>query len=509
MTAELPPGTVLLDKYRIDRVLGKGGMGVVLAATHLQLNERVAMKFLLPEVLSNREIVTRFMREAQAAVRLKGEHVARVIDVGTLPWGAPYMVMEFLEGMDLAALIEHRGTIPSHEAVDYLLQACEALAEAHSLRIIHRDIKPANFFITRRPDGTPLLKVLDFGISKAPVAVDVGLTSTQAVMGTPSYMSPEQMRSVRDVDERTDIWALGVVLYEALGGRRPFEADTFSALCIKAAMDPTPPLTVGVPAGLDSIVYRCLEKDQALRFSSVAELAVALAPYAGNQRQASIVCERASAILGVKAHTRGFAAASYGSAQRGGEPVSHTRAAAAAAPTTLGASAGSLSTGPRPSRRSTWIGGGLITIAGAAVATVLLVRNGGRPTDQYQARPAAGGQVLAPGGAGSAALPLPPTDQVAPPDVKPDIKPAPDVSAPKVSAPKVPAPEKGAVVSSPAPEKVVPKLGKAKADRRKSNAGDKKATDTPREDKAPASNVAKPDEIKNPPRPLDPLNSRT
>src|ERR1041384_7316482 len=204
-------GAVLAGRYRIERVLGQGGMGVVVQATHLQLHQSVAMKFLLPEVLANHQVVQRFLREAQAAVRLRSEHVARVIDVGSLETGAPYMVLEYLDGADLSTF--PRGQLSVGAIIDLVLQACEALAEAHSLGIVHRDIKPANFFITRATGGTPLLKLLDFGISKTP-ATGGQLTATQTVMGTPAYMSPEQMRSSRNVDHRSDIWSLGVVLYE-------------------------------------------------------------------------------------------------------------------------------------------------------------------------------------------------------------------------------------------------------------------------------------------------------
>src|SRR6478752_489071 len=163
---ELNEGEVLAGKYRIERVLGQGGMGIVVAATHLQLGERVALKFLLPEALSNPLAVERFAREARAAVKIKSEHVARVSDVGTLENGAPYMVMEYLDGSDLAAWLTQRGRLPVEQAVEFVLQASEAIAEAHSLGIVHRDLKPANLFVTRRPDGALSVKVLDFGISK-------------------------------------------------------------------------------------------------------------------------------------------------------------------------------------------------------------------------------------------------------------------------------------------------------------------------------------------------------
>ena len=288
-------GAVLAGRYRIDRVLGQGGMGIVVQAMHLQLHTPVAMKFLLPEVLGNQQVVQRFLREAQAAVRLRSEHVARVIDVGTLETGAPYMVLEYLDGCDLANF--PRAQLSVGGVVDLMLQACEALAEAHSLGIVHRDIKPANFFIIRGPDGSPQLKVLDFGISKAPSAQG-NLTATQSVMGTPAYMSPEQMRSSRDVDHRSDIWALGIVLYELLQGMPPFGGETFSSMVLKVVNDPLPRLTVRLPGDLDAIVYRCLEKDPARRYQNIAELAQALAAYAQSETQAAISVQRTSSIMG-------------------------------------------------------------------------------------------------------------------------------------------------------------------------------------------------------------------
>ncbi|MEZ4360567.1 MAG: serine/threonine-protein kinase [Kofleriaceae bacterium] len=290
-------GTVLLNKYRIERVLGRGGMGVVALAHHLQLNQPVAIKFLLSDVLGEHTVVQRFLREAQASVRLKSEHVCRVIDVGTLETGAPYMVMEYLDGLDLSALLQERGLVYPGAAVDFILQACEALAEAHALGIVHRDLKPSNFFLTRRADGSPLIKVLDFGISKATTQVDENLTSTQSVLGTPAYMSPEQLKSSKHVDARADIWSLGVVLYELLAGHRPFTASAFSELVLKVAMDPAPMITAPLPRGLGEIVMRCLRKEPEERYPTVAEFAAALAPYAQTPSIATSAVERTSRIL--------------------------------------------------------------------------------------------------------------------------------------------------------------------------------------------------------------------
>jgi len=270
-------------------------MGVVVAAQHLELDSLVAIKFLLPDVLQNADVVARFAREARAAARIKSEHVVRVTDVGTLPTGAPYMVMEFLEGADLSALVQSRGSLPEVEAVDYLLQALEAIAEAHKAGIVHRDLKPANLFLSRRADGSELIKVLDFGISKMSDGNGFGsggkMTSTSALLGSPVYMSPEQLTSSRDVDGRTDIWSLGIILYELLSGRQPFIADTVPQLCISILQhDPIPlaSLRSDVAPGLQAVIARCIEKDRGRRYATVGDLAAALAPFAGPSSRLSI-----------------------------------------------------------------------------------------------------------------------------------------------------------------------------------------------------------------------------
>jgi serine/threonine-protein kinase len=276
-------GDVLAGKYRVDRVLGQGGMGVVVAATHLQLDQLVALKFVLPEAAGSQEAMERFAREARACVKMKSEHVARVLDVGKLETGAPYMVMEYLEGYDLAQLVERYGPVPFVDTCDYILQACEAIAEAHSIGIVHRDLKPQNLFLTTSVDGRPFVKVLDFGISKFTASSKSGenmsLTRTAAVIGSPNYMSPEQLRSSRSVDARTDIWAMGVILYELLTGRVPFSATSVTELCAMVLQD-TPrnvrELRPDVPAGLADAIMKCLEKDPDQRYQSVAALAYAI-----------------------------------------------------------------------------------------------------------------------------------------------------------------------------------------------------------------------------------------
>ena len=295
-------GDILADKYRIERVLGAGGMGMVVAAHHLQLDERVAIKLLLPQTLANAEAVARFAREARAAVKIKSEHVARMIDVSSLPNGAPYLVMEYLDGEDLSHWIGTRGALPIELAVELVLQACEALAEAHSLGIVHRDLKPANLFCIRRADGLLSIKVLDFGISKVTTlsasGPEMGMTKTSSVMGSPLYMPPEQMKSARDADTRSDIWAIGAILYELVAARTPFRADSFAELVLKVAGSPPEPLRASrpdAPPGLEQVILRCLEKEPGRRFQNIGELAVALLEYGPKRARSSV--ERISRVM--------------------------------------------------------------------------------------------------------------------------------------------------------------------------------------------------------------------
>jgi serine/threonine-protein kinase len=284
-------GDVLAGKFRVERMLGVGGMGCVVQAMHLELNRRVAVKFMLKSFAGNPDTVVRFLREARAAAGLQSEHVVKVLDVGRLESGEPYMVMEFLAGSDLSALIKSSGKQPVDTAVDYVLQACEALAEAHGQGIVHRDLKPANLFLAKRPDGTALVKVLDFGISKVtrasePEGFAPDMTSTQAVLGSPAYMSPEQIRSAKNVDARTDIWALGVILYELLCANMIFDVDSLPSLIAAITSDvPVAPRTrrADLPPELEAIMLRCLEKDPARRFQNVAEFALALSPFASSE----------------------------------------------------------------------------------------------------------------------------------------------------------------------------------------------------------------------------------
>jgi eukaryotic-like serine/threonine-protein kinase len=281
------PGEIFDGKCRIERVLGIGGMGVVLAAMHLHLQRRVAVKLLLPEVARDLDVVARFLQEGRAAARMRSEHVAHVYDVATShERGEPYMIMEYLDGQNLDEVLESRQSLGVEESVDYVLEACEAVAEAHSKGIIHRDLKPANLFLAQREDGTTCVKVLDFGISKLlnDPSIDgpkMNITKTRSILGSPAYMSPEQLRASKHVDARADIWALGVILYELLAGAPPFDGQTIAELGAQVLAGEVPPLRgrVVVPPELGNAILRCLRKNRDERFESVADLVDAIAQF--------------------------------------------------------------------------------------------------------------------------------------------------------------------------------------------------------------------------------------
>jgi serine/threonine-protein kinase len=296
MNDAIRKGEVVGGKYRIEGVLGVGAMGIVYDAHHLQLDERVALKVLRSELVAYPEAIKRFSREARAAAKIKNEHVTRVFDVGELEDGTPYIVMESLEGEDLARWLAARGPLRLQEAIAFVLQACEALAEAHALGIVHRDLKPSNLFCSRRPDGALSIKVLDFGISKvsgltgAPSSDAKRSSGTKSAVGSPFYMSPEQMQA-HDVDHRADIWALGVIFFELLTMTLPFEGDSLPEVCVKVATHPPRSLRAqksALPAEIEASVLRCLEKDPAKRFENIAEFAGSLFPFAGKDARLSI-----------------------------------------------------------------------------------------------------------------------------------------------------------------------------------------------------------------------------
>lgn len=285
-------GEVIAGKYRLDRVLGAGGMGMVFAATHMELDRLVAVKFVHAVYCQNPEVIARFVREARAVVKIESEHVAKVIDVGHTQSGAPYMVMEYLDGEDLSDLLK-TGPLSVSDAVDYVVQACAAMLEAHEMGIVHRDLKPANLFLTHRRDRSPLIKVLDFGISKLNDgdSSQAALTNPSMLMGSPAYMSPEQLTNPREVDPRTDLWSLGVILFELLTGRPAFQAASLPLL-MTAIMQQEPDnlleLRPDVPPGLADVVRRCLAKRVHERYQAVPELVNALLPYAPRRSHWSI-----------------------------------------------------------------------------------------------------------------------------------------------------------------------------------------------------------------------------
>jgi serine/threonine-protein kinase len=447
-------GEILAGKYRVERVLGVGGMGIVVAARHIQLDERVALKFLLPQALGDEDAVARFLREARAAVKIKSEHIARVTDVGVLDNGAPYLVMEYLEGGDLAGWLKQRGPLPVEQAVDFVIQACVAVAEAHALGIIHRDLKPSNLFCVRRLDGQLSIRVLDFGISKrtdmSGTATAMGMTRTGALMGSPFYMSPEQMRSSKDVDATTDIWALGITLFELIAGRPVFVAQTVTELAIQVANEPPPSLRTfrpDAPSGLDAVISRCLEKDRRRRYPNIGELAVALLPFA--PKRAKTMVERIS-----------------GTVQSAGLSASAPAVTASPPPGDTQASAGTLppfgrTTQGTSRRTSAVLGiGGLVLIAIAVGgAFVFLSKKTPAPLD---APPATATQAaaaplvsqssitLAPPQAAVATLPAPPAASSASPPVTVVPTPTPAATTKKGNSPgKGNAPPTPAAATSP------------------------------------------------------------
>jgi serine/threonine-protein kinase len=298
MTSPVKIGDVIDNKYKVEGILGEGGMGVVVAALHLELDLRVALKFLLPEAFSNLEAVQRFVREARAAAKIRSEHVARILDTGRLEDGSPFQVMELLDGEDLSKVLATRGAVAVEDAVSYVLQASEALAEAHAAGIVHRDLKPANLFLARKPDRTTILKVLDFGISKNLASTEKGLTRSNAIVGSPFYMSPEQLTYGREVDARSDIWSLGIILYELLSGTPPFGGETLPQVVAGILLNK--PRTVGelrpgLPPALNAAIGRCMMTEPGDRYASVAELAHALVPYGPHSARES--AERISRVL--------------------------------------------------------------------------------------------------------------------------------------------------------------------------------------------------------------------
>ena len=285
METPVKVGDVVAEKYSVERIVAAGGNGIVVEARHRVLLERCAIKFLLPGALEQPMARERFVREAQALARLKSDHIVRIFDVGELPDGTPYMVMEYLEGADLETLVRRRGALPADEAALYVLQVCAALADAHALGIVHRDLKPANVVVTQTADGTPRVKLIDFGVSK--VMRDArGLsplkTGDGTLIGTPLFMAPEQVYG-GEVGTASDVWAVGVLLYHLMTGALPFQEEaTVMSLAHILGRPPKPIGShgVAVPPDMEQLVLACLEKNAAARPESVAEIADRLAPFA-------------------------------------------------------------------------------------------------------------------------------------------------------------------------------------------------------------------------------------
>ncbi len=428
MNAHAPPqvGDVLASKYRIDRILGEGAMGIVVAATHLELGTQVAVKFMLPAAVAGHEGVERFLREARAACRLRSEHVCRVLDVGRLETGAPYIVMEMLEGEDLQGVLDTRGVVPIGVLARYAQQICEAIGEAHALGIVQRDLKPQNLFLVRKFGGAEVVKVLDFGISKLASSDDAIRTHHAAIMGTPAYMSPEQCQSSAQVDGRTDIWAIGVILYQLSSGRLPFDGSDFLQLAM-AVMNtvPPPPSTIrgDLPPSFDAVVMRCLAQDRERRFATAQELAAALEPFVG--------------------------LASGPTPPMWAQPTTMSGTGSRTAPgTTLSGAAGAAAMTVAPRRRTALVVGGVGVAAAGALLLAMLAGGG-----------SGGGQTETPGPAATSPAAAAPAPSAVPAPVPVD---PPPVAEPAVAVPTENAPAPVPPVAPVAPEAAPAPAGAAR-----------------------------------------------
>jgi eukaryotic-like serine/threonine-protein kinase len=467
-------GSVVNGKFRIDALLGEGGVGVVYAAQHLELDERVALKFLRTESLRNADLVRRFAREAKAAVSIKSEHVARIMDVGAdEDTGAPFIVMEYLEGMDVSSALKIHGVFSLTDVAEYTLHVCDALAIAHAKGIVHRDIKPENLFLTATQHARSLksVKVLDFGISKVALtgkvsSANLALERTVHLMGTPLYMSPEQVRSTGDVDLRSDIWSLGMVIYEMLTGTTAFQATSLPELCAAILERGVVPLREhrdDVPEGMARVVERCLQKDPALRFQNVGALASAMLPFA--PKRARVCAERAISVL----HEAGIAEPelrvhstlpppSHEAIVVGAEITRQVRALPAASSAPVQASAASTEPG-RPRSRAILVGAGVVAVALGIAAFALLGHHGPAPSSAATSSP-----TPDPVSTAGVSAPAPPTAIQVPSSPASAVvtAPVPSTSAPTTSAPGATRPPVAAASFKPAPAKSAPSASASK-----------------------------------------------
>jgi serine/threonine-protein kinase len=417
-------GQILAGKYRVDYQLGEGGMGVVLACTHMHLGTPIALKLLRPEMAQG-SVVERFLREARASAQLRSENVCRVSDVGVLDNGVPFIVMEMLVGQDLQSMLRTNGPMPVAIASDYILQACIGIAEAHAAKIVHRDLKPGNLMWTQRPDGTHLIKVLDFGVAKAPDGVNFSLTQTSNIIGSPGYMSPEQLKSSKDVDVRSDIWSLGILLYELVSGKPPWNGESITELALRVAMDPMPPLVGMGP--FETVIKRCLEKEPARRFGNIADLAAALAPFAGPRGP-----ELAAAVARVL----------RGSQVSIGQP----NVTMQSTPTTLRGASGVVVSSTRQTTHRSWKLPAVIGIgaAGGIIAVVLATTGGNVDSGSHVRAPAAAPEAPV--------VPDKTPDTAKAPDKVPDTAPTPDKASDKTVKPTEAPKADSMTVSVPKPD---------------------------------------------------------
>jgi hypothetical protein len=430
-------GDVLAGKYRLVRVLGEGGMGVVFEAEHLRLRQPLAIKFLNPTMLGVADVVARFDREARAAATLRSRHVVRVTDVEQTPEGVPYMVMELLDGRDLETERERRQRLPYDEAVDYVLQACAALLEAHEAGIVHRDLKPANLFLARDESERPIVKVLDFGISKFTKDEEAKLTTAGAVMGTTLYMSPEQIRG-EAVDARSDIWALGVILYELIGGDAPWTGP-LTRVAAAIVTEPPPDLrkTIDLPEALWRTIDWMLRKDLRHRPDAIRDVVLALSPFAAAGSVGAAVVEM------------------VGRKRKASDPVIAPPAPAAAVPerSTMNATTSNVGK-PTPRLWGILAGFGALGVIGF---TLMLFANGaGNRASREKTAATYVGAAMVPTPSSAASVSVEPSSAPGATDAPPrlvEIAPAPSATAP---SPPPARPSPGVLVRRPSPPPTLP-----------------------------------------------------